>query len=336
MRFPFVILIAVATLAVYLLNSRYFVEELYLYGFAETKETEINLNYPVVVDKLGAISGQSVSADDTLLWARRLDADIDFMDQDTRISEINAKKRIWLSEQQCKLQTLENNHAQRIEQIDAEIHALDTKIKNQKQLFEGLESVDIDDVQLGEDHPMMLKLERLHQKKQDVIDRYQLEKTLLLDNMKRGNADEEVAIRRLQEEKSFKESTKEIPVAIVAPTDGLVGNVHCKEGEHITDYRTLISFYEPHPTLVKAYLHEDKVVDVQIGDEFAISSVKDQSVSYRGNVIGLGSRIIEIPTRMRKVPEIKVYGREVMVRLPSESKFLQNEKLILTAVNNAK
>jgi len=82
---------------------------------------------------------------------------------------------------------------------------------------------------------------------------------------------------------------------------------------------------------VKAYVHEDYLVKVEVGDQFTISSIKDVNQSYQGTVIGLGSRIVEIPARMRKVAEYKTYGREVMIRLPSESRFLQNEKLTLVA-----
>ena len=149
----------------------------------------------------------------------------------------------------------------------------------------------------------------------------------------KGTKDDDETIKRLKAEYKHYQDNKEVPIEIMAPIDGLIGNVHCKEGEHITDFRTLISFYEPNPTVVKAYVHENFLVKVDVGDKFKISSIKDATLHYEGTVISLGSRIIEIPARMRKVPEYKTYGREVMIRLPSESRFLQNEKLTLLAID---
>ena len=45
--------------------------------------------------------------------------------------------------------------------------------------------------------------------------------------------------------------------------------------------------------------------------------------------MGMGSRIIEIPDRLRKNPTFKTYGREIQVEIPSDNQFLQKEKVIL-------
>lgn len=317
--------------AIWMLNGKYYQEELTLFGFAETKETEINLNFPVMVEELNVLSGQSVKAGTVLLKAKRLDSDLRFEDQDMKVSEINAKKRIWKSEQQGKLKTLEASYLQKIGNIETEIAAINNKINQQRELYKGLEHVE-EIKELPANHPSMLRIDALKKDKENVEKRYKLDLANLESIIAKGTKDDDETIKRLKAEYQYYQDNKEIPVEILAPIDGLIGNVHCKEGEHITDFRTLISFYEPNPTLVKAYVHEDYLVKVEVGDKFNISSIKDINQTYEGTVIGLGSRIVEIPARMRKVPEYKTYGREVMIRLPSESRFLQNEKLTLVAV----
>lgn len=331
MRFPYLILIGLAAAALWILNGKYYQEELTLFGFAETKETEINLNFPVLVEKLNVLPGQLVEAGEILLKAKRLDSDIRFEDQDMKISEINAKKRIWRSEQEGKLKSLEASYLQKIENIKTEITSIRIKIDQQKELYQGLEHVDATP-DLPANHPSMLRIESLERDKRNVQSKYQLDLANLNSIIAKGTKDEDESIKRLQAEFQHYQDNKEVPVEITAPIDGLIGNVHCKEGEHITDFRTLISFYEPNPTVVKAYVHEDYLVKVELSDKFNISSIKDVTLTYVGTVIGLGSRIVEIPPRMRKVPEYKTYGREVIIRLPPESRFLQNEKLTLVAV----
>ncbi len=331
MRFPYIILIGIAIVSVWMLNGKYYKEELTLFGFAETKETEINLNFPVMVDELNVLSGQSVKEGQVLLKAKRLDSEIKFDDQELKISEINAKKRIWKSEQEGKLKTLESSYLNKVGEIQIEIDAIKNKLAQQKELYKGLDHIQSSE-ELSANHPSLLRIAAYEEESRNLEARYKLDLANLQSIIAKGTKDDDETIKRLRAEYKHVQDNKEIVVEIVAPSDGLIGNVHCKEGEHITDYRTLISFYEPNPTVVKAYVHEDFLVKVDIGDEFTISSIKDATQNYTGKVVGLGSRIVEIPARMRKVPEFKTYGREVIIRLPAKSNFLQNEKLVLTGI----
>ncbi len=331
MRFPYIILIGIAIVSVWMLNGKYYKEELTLFGFAETKETEINLNFPVMVDELNVLSGQSVKEGQVLLKAKRLDSEIKFDDQELKISEINAKKRIWKSEQEGKLKTLESSYLNKAGEIQIEIDAIKNKLAQQKELYKGLDHIQSSE-ELSANHPSLLRIAAYEEESRNLEARYKLDLANLQSIIAKGTKDDDETIKRLRAEYKHVQDNKEIVVEIVAPSDGLIGNVHCKEGEHITDYRTLISFYEPNPTVVKAYVHEDFLVKVDIGDEFTISSIKDATQNYTGKVVGLGSRIVEIPARMRKVPEFKTYGREVIIRLPAKSNFLQNEKLVLTGI----
>jgi len=97
-----------------------------------------------------------------------------------------------------------------------------------------------------------------------------------------------------------------------------------------------LSFYEPHSGVIKGYVHEDLTLQVQLGDQFKATSLKDERMSYPGKVIGLGSRIVEIPTRLRKIPEVKNYGREVLVEISKDNRFLQKEKVSLRFISSGK
>ena len=52
---------------------------------------------------------------------------------------------------------------------------------------------------------------------------------------------------------------------IYAPSDGLIGSIHCHEGENIPSFNTLISFYEQNPNTVIAYLHESLSMEIKVG-----------------------------------------------------------------------
>ena len=86
----------------------------------------------------------------------------------------------------------------------------------------------------------------------------------------------------------------------------------------------------PHSRLIKGYVHEDLTLEVSIADKFTVSSLKDGAVSYPGRVVGLGSRIVEIPSRLRKNPDFKTYGREVLIEITKVNQFLQKEKVAIS------
>ena len=68
----------------------------------------------------------------------------------------------------------------------------------------------------------------------------------------------------------------------------MIGNIHCKEAEFFPDFKTLISFYEPNPTLIKAYVHEDLIVHVAVKDSFWVESTKNPDLNYMGSSSWVG------------------------------------------------
>lgn len=134
-------------------------------------------------------------------------------------------------------------------------------------------------------------------------------------------------IKRLEAEMAFDQSQRVIPFTVPAPADGLIGNINVREQEHVQSYTTLLTFYAPHSDIVRGFVHEDLTMKVEVGDSLEVYSLKVPGMMYNGVVTGLGSRIVETPTRLRKLPEFKTYGREVILSIPEINGFLQKEKV---------
>ena len=64
----------------------------------------------------------------------------------------------------------------------------------------------------------------------------------------------------------------------------------------------------------------------------SIFSSSRPDIQNKGVVKTLGSRIVEIPPRLRKIKELKTFGREIIIEIPSDNPFLQKEKVILNLV----
>jgi len=141
----------------------------------------------------------------------------------------------------------------------------------------------------------------------------------------------EVQIRKVEKDLEYYEANS-VKVSILAPTDGLIGNIHCMESENISSFRSLISFYEENPTRVKGFVHESMILEVNVGDTLEVVSSLHPENRCLGIVTGLGTRIVEIPERLRKMPQVKNYGREVLIAIPPENSFLQKEKVMLNFI----
>ena len=69
-------------------------------------------------------------------------------------------------------------------------------------------------------------------------------------------------------------------------------------------------------------------------DKVRVVSMANTSAATIGEVVGVGARIVEYPVRLRKRPDIQVWGREIQILIPSENRFLLGEKLIITPVKS--
>jgi hypothetical protein len=112
--------------------------------------------------------------------------------------------------------------------------------------------------------------------------------------------------------------------------------VHCKEGENIQAFAVMISFYEQNPNQVVAFVHESLLLKIKINDSLLVTSSLRPEEKTMGCITGLGHRIVEIPERLRRIPEMRTYGREVLINIPLQNHFLQNEKVVINIIDTEK
>jgi len=247
-------------------------------------------------------------------------------DQSFRIAELKAEEALWRQKKQSDLAELELAKQTKQEEVDAKIRQVEKELTFKKSITEELKSIS---PSKSAYQPLEEELTELKAEKESISETYALRINALRKELRLGNSPFQEQLNRLKAEQEFEASQKVQYITVAAPSDGLIGNISCKEEEHIPSYTTLLSFYEPHSGLIKGYVHEDLTMQVQLGDSFEAASLKDEYMVYPGKVIGLGSRIVEIPTRLRKIPEIKNYGREVLVEIDKDNRFLQKEKVSL-------
>ena len=296
------------------------------FGFAENLETEINFNYPVIVRAIPVEEGRVVARGEPLLHLQRIQPEEELAEEDYEIAELRAEARAWQSEKEGELKALDARYRIEQRELTAEIETLEREIEHRRRLFGDLTT--LRDLPL-EFTTLENELRALREEKTLRDSLYRQERTNLREELRVGEGPYHSEIERLEARRRFDEAQRVVDIEIAAPFDGIVGNISCKEGEHIPSFNTLMTFYEPNPTLVKGYIYEDQLTNVTMGDRFLVRSTTHPDQTTRGTVTGLGSRVVSIPPRLRRIPEVETYGREVVVSIPADNPFIQKEKVVL-------
>lgn len=298
--------------------------ELSFYGFAESNETAVNYNYPIVIDHIHVQPGQAVKAGAPLLEVSRRKSKETLVDQRFRIAELRAAESVRQQRRQSELAERRQSAVTNLAELDERIADLRRELNYKRSLAEGLRTVSAGEAGY---QPLQTRIDDLLAERDRRKAAAQLQEDNLKAEIRLGDKPVREQIRRLEAELDFEEDQKVQPFTVTAPADGLVGNISVMEEEHVPSYETLLSFYEPHSSLVSGYVHEDQTARVAIGDALEVYSLRSGGPTYTGKVVGLGSRIVETPPRLRTLPDFKTYGREVTIEITPDNVFLQKEKV---------
>lgn len=314
--------------ALFRINMSFGKGSAFFYGFAENKEVELNHDEAVLISKILVTPGQEVSKGQLLIEVSRSSIGLKIDNAAHDLQRLEVAHDIQRQNLQNKLQQVRAGKQSKVAEIQAQINTLESKIALNQYLLEDLQSVDAPTKPNKVNSPSAIKLATLKENLQILIEPFDIEIAQLESELRSLPSPGKVEMERLKNEIQYYE-TEQNQLAIYAPKDGLIGNINCKEGENISAFTTLIDFYERHPTMVKGFVHESLIPEVNVGDKLQVVSSLHPDHSVAGTITGLGTRIVEIPERLRKMPEVKTYGREVLIRIPPVNPFLQKEKVML-------
>ncbi len=303
-----------------------------MYGFAESIETEVNYNYPVEVTEILVRAGEPVDSGQALLRLVRRNPEAGLADQPYRIDELQAEEAAWRDQREQALHRMKTEETAELAKIDEQLAEVESEIDYRRTAAGQLTSITLAE---GDYQPLIDRRNSLHNERERITAGYVQRVGAIRSELRYGQAPYRERIRRIEAEAEYERANLEQEIVLTAPARGYIGGLNCREGEFKSAFATLVTFYEPHSELVKGYVHEDQAVTVNNGDRFRAISLQDESLYYEGKVIGLGSRIVEIPERLRRFPEVKSYGREVTVAIPVDNRFLQKEKVGLRYLGKA-
>lgn len=314
-------------------NWKYSSEIVVLYGFANNQELNINMEHAANVQSIYVQPGQRVQKGDVLLEVNRASIAVSQSNINHDIQNLYSQYQIWESGLSNSIRTLKAQKVERKNELQSAIKKLESEMSINATLIKEIDSVDpIKDA--NGNNPRQIELNGLIADLRLSMRTFDAEINKLHRELKNPENPLLIQIEKLNNNLSFVQDEEE-SLSIVAQQEGIIGTIFCKVGENIPAFSPYLTIYEESPNHVKGYVLESLILKVNVGDTLQIQSVSHPEESIYGAVIGMGSRIVEIPSRLRKNPAFVTYGREVEIKIPSQNPFLQNEKVILKRIDPA-
>ncbi|HON10756.1 MAG TPA: DUF3616 domain-containing protein [Chitinispirillaceae bacterium] len=323
------LLCALAALTVISINLRSDLES--FHGIADTKEMVIRAEFGVEIKKMRITPGQRVFTGDTLVEMRSPEIELKISEYTHLVNEMRTRSKTQANLSKAEMKALKSEQEARIIEIRSELQQLESQYAINRELIQKLRSVrdnDSTSIAVSTNNPTLIRIQNLKEELAR-LDR----STAIMDENLRSQISHGVDPLKDQLEqysdqlRLYTELNKKL--FITAQSDGIVGAVFYKEGEKVSAFDSIATIHSESPSFVLGYIHENIYSSVSLGQSVTVRSLADKKHQVSGKVIGVGTRIVEYPLRLRKVPEVVMWGREVTIRIPEKNQFLLGEKVLI-------
>jgi multidrug resistance efflux pump len=309
------------------------------FGIADAQELVINDQFPVEIKKVYVVSGQKVGIGDTLVGVFRPELDFRIADISRQLNELRTQKTAHINLSRSEILQFKAQQLAKVNDLKAQIRELEVQLETNKKLVSELKSIDrgdsTQDVNSGIANPVTLKIQQLKAELAVAMDSAQTGMGRLTDELSYAGEPLAEKVRGLQDELNLLLVEKQRSFK-TAQIDGVIGAVNYKEGEKLSPFTSILTLHPGSPSYVKGYIHENTYSLVTVGQQVTVSSLTEKSEKVAGEVVGVGSRIVEYPVRLRKNPDLQMWGREITIKIPQANNFLLGEKVLIEMLERQK
>jgi len=306
------------------------------FGIAETREIVVNAEKAVEVRRIPVVPGQLIHAGQLLVALDRPELTHRINEITNQIDKLKAQQLVNAADIQARINEMEAQQKATVADLEYKIAQLNNKQQINKGLTANLRSIQQDPdakPQKGMKSPLQAQAESL--KKELELGKHlaQLKINTLKETLNSSKAAGSIQLKGLEEELNLLHAEKK-DLLKHSPITGVIGSVNFKEGEKVSPFDPILTVHSRSPAYVEGYIHENVYSRISVKDKVRVVSMANKSAATIGEVVGVGSRIVEYPLRLRKRPDIQMWGREVQILIPPENQFLLGEKLIITPVRS--
>lgn len=297
----------------------------------ESQVTAISFQKPILVRKIHVSPGQVVDSGDLLLEVER--PNLALILEKTISEKLQIENRIREASERyaTSLKILQTDIARKRTMLVSEKNELEYKldIENaQKLLMDSVSRLTF----LTNNDIQFTRLKLIGDQLKSLDSEFELEKARLYNTY-----DNDLYYFNLQLTILHKEiqelETEQLNLMIRAEKPSTIGNLFVQLNELVPPYQTLLSIYDLNPTLIKAFVHERGVKELQIGSKVIVESVH-REYRVEGQIIEIGSRVTAFPEKINPLVNQKSYGQEIFINIPTNNNFLNGEKVYVYIIED--
>lgn len=293
------------------------------YGIAQDPDIDVAVDYAGLLQSFAVQEGATVKAGQVLAVIERDDLPYAQASLGTERQRLEAERSEQVTERRAQVQELQQKRELALFEVDNKIKEVEAEQLRQRQLTEKLLSTTA-----PTEDQFTPQLNALRAERTEVTKLYDLQIQTLQKNTQTSVAALNARLSQVGVENTELDRQRAAQ-SVKSPADGVIGSLHVVPGEQVSARQSLLSIYQAQPREVTTYLPESQRVDIQVGDTLIVRSIQKKDYQVTGIVAGLGSKIRELPLRMRRDPTVQAWGREVRVQLPLPNELLQGERVLV-------
>ena len=303
----------------------------HFYGIAESREIVVNSEMPVEIKRVDVVEGQFIEKHQLLVELGSPELDLKINEISHQLEQLKVQKGLDKAELAAKVRQLRAEKRSKTTEIENRIKQLESRYRLNKALAEGLKSVEAT-VSTADQlmSPIRQQIDNLRLELADVARPLDIQIELLEAALNASESPKKIQVERLEKELEMLHRESE-RLNIYARISGLIGSINYKPGEKVAPFVPILTLQTQTPSFVKGYLLENVASAVKIGDKLMVASLSDAKHSISGTVVGVGARFVPYPVRLRKHPDLQIWGREVHVRISDKNPFILGEKVVLAS-----
>jgi len=324
----------ISVIVIILLSNTEQLETYQFFGIAESNEVIVNFENSVEIKNIYVVPGQKITKGLLLLELDQPELSLSLNEIKHQLSEFTFQQKIETNNIRTQIKELDAQKTAKKNAIHSEIKQLKSQHALNKRLTSELKSIMQTDIVSNETNktaissPIQLKIESLEEELEMSVQQIDIRIKSLKKMLDADKNPLSAKIESLKKELELLSTAKK-KLLIYSENNGLIGSVHFKRGEIVSPFVPILTIYTQSPSYVKGFIHENVYNSISVDENVTVFSLTGNTVFSDGIVVGVGSRIIEFPERLRKRPEIKIWGREVQIKISENNKFLLGEKVMI-------
>jgi multidrug resistance efflux pump len=304
-----------------------------IYGIAETKEILVNSESAVEVKRIHVVPGQAVQKDQLIVELASPELTKNINEISHKLDELKAQAELNADVMGLQINELKAQKTSRVSEINYQIKQIQAQLTINRELTSELQSLEPGSAETAHgsilNNPIQIEIEHLEKALELEIKPIQIRISMLERELNSLGNPVEIQIQRLEQELNLLLEEKN-KLYIFAQVTGIIGSVQCKAGEQISPFDTILTLHTKSPCYVKSFIHESSYTRVSVGRKVKVISLADPAYTVMGEVVGIGSRIVEYPRRLRRMLAVQIYGREVQIKIPKDNELLLGEKVLVS------